>query len=75
MGKLTSRSSIIRGATLYIENAMTNVFSQEYTDLIITGRIQAVGHQEVGEIILAGGHCTFFQANYILIVSGSKTAS
>jgi hypothetical protein len=54
---------------------MTNVFSQEYTDLIITGRIQAVGHQEVGEIILAGGHCTFFQANYILIVSGSKTAS
>jgi NAD(P)-dependent dehydrogenase (short-subunit alcohol dehydrogenase family) len=72
MGKLTSRSAIITGATSYDERAMTLMFSKECSDLIITVRNQTVERQEVGEIMLAGGHCTIFQPNHILMVDDSK---
>ncbi|HEX7620994.1 MAG TPA: hypothetical protein VF359_07350 [Anaerolineales bacterium] len=75
MGILTNRSIFITGATSYNERNMTVMFSQEGTDLNVIRHIQMLERQEVGEIKHAGDCFTFFQANHILMVSGSKTAS
>jgi hypothetical protein len=44
---------------------MTHMFSQEGTNLIITGRTPSVGRQGSGGVTVSGGQSTFLQADCI----------
>ena len=75
METLSGRRAIITAAAPYIERARTLMLSQECTNLTITRRIKKGRRQETGEIIGAGGRCTFFQAAYIPTVSVCRVSA
>ena len=64
MGKLTSKATIITGATSGIGKATALLFAEEGANLVITGRRVELGQRLENAIRKAGGHCIFVEADH-----------
>jgi meso-butanediol dehydrogenase / (S,S)-butanediol dehydrogenase / diacetyl reductase len=64
MGKLTSKATIITGATSGIGKATALLFAEEGANLVVTGRRVELGQRLEKAIRKAGGHCIFVEADH-----------